>query len=252
MADSISGWFQTIPLITRYWFGASIVVPLLGRFGLISAKFCYLSWELVFYKFQFWRPFTALIFYPVTPQSGFHWLMMLFFMYNYSKNLESEVFDGRPADYFYLLFFNWAVATILCMALEVGFLLDVMVLSVLYIWCQLNKDKIVSFWFGMQFKAVYLPWVLCAFNAVLRGGGLHELIGIFIGHSYYFLAIAYPQEHGGYSFLETPSFLYNLLPNQRTGVRNIFGTAADRRDQAEARPQAPRGHDWGMGRPLGQ
>jgi hypothetical protein len=27
-----------------------------------------------------------------------------------------------------------------------------MVLSVLYVWCQLNKDQIVSFWFGTQFK----------------------------------------------------------------------------------------------------
>ena len=30
--------------------------------------------------------------------------------------------------------------------------MDPMVLSVLYVWCQLNKDQIVSFWFGTQFK----------------------------------------------------------------------------------------------------
>ena len=30
--------------------------------------------------------------------------------------------------------------------------MDPMVLSVLYIWCQLNRDTIVSFWFGMRFK----------------------------------------------------------------------------------------------------
>lgn len=31
-------------------------------------------------------------------------------------------------------------------------LMDPMILSVLYVWCQLNKDMIVSFWFGTQFK----------------------------------------------------------------------------------------------------
>ena len=45
-----------------------------------------------------------------------------------------------------------------------------MVLSVLYVWCQLNKDVIVSFWFGTQFKAMYLPWVLFAFNLIISGG----------------------------------------------------------------------------------
>ena len=35
-------------------------------------------------------------------------------------------------------------------------LMDPLVLSVLYVWCQVNKDTIVQFWFGMQFK-VGLP-----------------------------------------------------------------------------------------------
>ena len=30
--------------------------------------------------------------------------------------------------------------------------MDPMIISVLYIWCQLNKDTIVNFWFGTQFK----------------------------------------------------------------------------------------------------
>ena len=39
-------------------------------------------------------------------------------------------------------------------ALSMGFgvLMDPMVLAVLYLWCMLNKEVIVSFWFGTQFK----------------------------------------------------------------------------------------------------
>ena len=63
----------------------------------------------------------------------------------------------------------------------------------MYIWCQLNKDTIVNFWFGTQFKAMYLPWVLFGFKLIISGGGVMELIGILIGHMYFFLMFKYPQ-----------------------------------------------------------
>lgn len=44
-----------------------------------------------------------------------------------------------------------------------------MVLSVIYVWSQLNRDLIVQFWFGTSFKAVYFPWVLVVFNLIIRG-----------------------------------------------------------------------------------
>ncbi|KAK5971989.1 Derlin [Trichostrongylus colubriformis] len=175
---------------------------------------------------------------------------MLYFLYNYSKNLESGVFSGRPADYLYMLIFNWLICTGICMAAGVYFLLEPMVLSVLYVWCQLNKDTIVSFWFGTTFKAMYLPWILCAFNAVLRGGGMNELLGILVGHTYYFLAFDYPLQHGGASFLQTPQFLYSFLPNEEGGVH---GFGADRVNQRRAAGGAQGGgrYFWGRGQQLG-
>lgn len=68
--------------------------------------------------FQIWRPVTALFYYPLTPSSGFHWLLMLYFMYNYSRGIETGLFDGRPADYLSMLIFNWIICTVssLCSA----------------------------------------------------------------------------------------------------------------------------------------
>lgn len=83
-----------------------------------------------------------------------------------------------------------------------------MVLSVLYIWCQLNKDQIVQFWFGSQFRAMYLPWILIGFNLILRGNVMAELIGILVGHSYYFVMFKYPQDFGGRTFFTTPQILF--------------------------------------------
>ena len=101
---------------------------------------------------------------------------------------------------------------------------------------------------------MYLPWVLFAFNMIIAGGGVMELIGILIGHLYFFLMFKYPQDFGGPSLLATPQFLYNWFPNMRGGVHG-YGTAP-----AGGRPDQPggggggggvRGHQWGAGHRLG-
>ncbi|CAB3408215.1 unnamed protein product [Caenorhabditis bovis] len=246
MSD-LGDWLRTVPIITRHWFVISVILPLLGRFGFINPAWMFLEWNLVINKFQIWRPITALLFYPLSPQTGFNWLMMVYFLYTYSKSLESDIFSGRPADYLYMLLISWFVCAGMCMAIGVYFLLEPMVMCVLYVWCQMNKDTIVSFWFGMRFKAAYLPWVLCGFNAILRGGGLNELIGIFVGHVYYFLAFQYPGDHNGVRILETPEFMYQLLPNEEGGVHGFGGS-----EEARRNPPRPRGHVWGQGVRLGQ
>ena len=95
----------------------------------------------------------------------------------YFFRLETGIFAGRPADYAFMLGFVWLCSTIVALFMNIMVLMDPLVLSVLYVWCQLNKDTIVNFWFGTQFKAMYLPWVLFAFNLIIANGGAMELIG---------------------------------------------------------------------------
>lgn len=222
--NDIGDWFRSIPLITRWWFVLSIIFPLLGRIGLISPYYMFLEFSLVFYKFQIWRLFTSFVFMVLSPQTGFHFLINLYFLYSYSTRLEGGLFDGRPADMLFMLVFNAICLVIVGFILQLYFLMDALILSVLYIWCQINKDTIVQFWFGTQFKAMYLPWVLAAFNMVLGRGGVMEIVGIFVGHLYFFLTFKYPQDFGGRRFITTPAFFYRCLPNRRGGVSG-FGQA---------------------------
>ena len=132
-----------------------------------------------------------------------------------------------------MLLFMWICCIIVALLGNILFLMDPMVMAVLYVWCQLNKDTIVTFWFGSQFKAMYLPWVLLAFNLIVAGGGLMELVGILVGHLYFFLTFKYPQDFGGATLLRTPQILHDYLPSQR-GVTSGFGQVpqqATRRDQ---------------------
>ncbi|KXJ26931.1 derlin-1 [Exaiptasia diaphana] len=249
--NDIGDWFRGIPIITRYWFSLSIIFPLLGRIGLINAYYMLLDFGLVIYNFQIWRLLTCFVYYPISPQTGFHYLINLYFLYSYSTRLESGLFDGRPADFLFMLLFNGLVLIIIGFAATLRLLMDPLVLSVLYVWCQVNKETIVQFWFGMQFKAMYLPWVLAIFNMIIQGGGVMELIGIFVGHVYFFLMFKYPQDFGGARLISTPSFFYKYLPNRQGGVSGFGIAPSSRRPRDDGNDGGGGwGRNWGRGRRL--
>ena len=68
-----------------------------------------------------------------------------------------------------MLAFNLILSVIIGLFLSFPVLMDPMVMSILYVWCQINKDTIVTFWFGTQFKAMYLPWVLFGMKFIMSG-----------------------------------------------------------------------------------
>jgi len=251
MAGSdIQEWFKSLPIFTRYWFGLSILFTLLGRFNLLGGQLLMLGWDQVIHRFHIWRPVTALFYYV----PSFHWLINLYFLYNYSLRLETGIFDGKPADYLFMLTFSWLLSVLIGLFMGIPILMDLMVMAVLYVWCQLNKDDIVTFWFGTQFKAMYMPWVLFAFNLIIKGGGTMELIGILIGHMYFFLMFKYPQDFGGVSLLSTPSIFYSWFPNRRGGVSG-YGQAPASRQQGGGGGDGGGGgfgggHNWGQGHRL--
>ena len=172
-----------------------------------------------------------------------------------------------------MLIVNLILSVIIALGLRIYFLMDPMVMSVLYVWCQINKDTIVNFWFGTQFKAMYLPWVLFGFKFIIGGKiiqfykdstlhhcthtarGEEELSGILIGHMYFFLMFKYPQDFGGPSLLSTPDFLYKYFPNRRGGVSGYGQAPASGQQGGQGGGGGgggfPRPHQWGGGNRLG-
>lgn len=145
-------WFKSLPLFTRYWLALSIAFSLIGRFKIIKISTLVLHYEPFIHNFELWRAATSLFFYP----PSFHLLMNLYFLYNYSLRLETIDFAGRPADYCYLLIFNWICCLVAGLLLNFSLLMNCMILSIIYIWCQLNKNAIVQFWFGKYFVLLKL------------------------------------------------------------------------------------------------
>ncbi|GBP23238.1 Derlin-2 [Eumeta japonica] len=59
--------------------------------------------------------------------------------------------------------------------------------------------------------APYLPWVLLGFSVLLGNAISVDLVGMAIGHIYFFLEDVLPQQRGGYKILKTPMFLKRMF-----------------------------------------
>ncbi|XP_043846831.1 derlin-3 isoform X3 [Dromiciops gliroides] len=94
-----------------------------------------------------------------------------------------------------------------------------------------TADFVFMFLFGgVLMTAPFLPWVLMAFSLLLGNSILVDLLGIAVGHIYYFLEDVFPNQPGGKKLLLTPSFLklifdapeedpnYRPLPEEQLGM----------------------------------
>lgn len=127
-----------------------------------------------------------------------------------------------------------------------------LVFSVLYVWCQRNPFAQASF-FGFAFKAVYLPWVLAAFQLLLGGIPVSELLGVAAGHMYHFCKSLWPAQHGNQEpwFVRTPAWMYRLFPNT-AGPINVQAGFTFQAPAAAQPPQRPVGRAFqGRGHVLG-
>merc|ERR1711890_67686 len=65
----------------------------------------------------------------------------------------------------------------------------------------------MNFFGLLTFNAPYLPWVLLGFSLLLGNSVSVDLLGMAVGHCYYFLEDIFPQQPGGWKLLKTPQFL---------------------------------------------
>ena len=62
----------------------------------------------------------------------------------------------------------FVVVSVMVQLLLIQLLMESLILSVMYVWCQLNADVIVTFWFGMRFKVCVAQCSYVCCNLVLR------------------------------------------------------------------------------------
>lgn len=84
--------------------------------------------------------------------------------------------------------------------------------ALVYIWARRNPGVQLSFLGLFVFNAPYLPWVLLGFSLVLHNTlPKDDLLGIIVGHVYFFFMDVYPRMYNGSRPLESPGWWRRLF-----------------------------------------
>jgi Derlin-2/3 len=157
----------------------------------------------------------------------------VFFMIRYSRMLEEGSFRNRSADFLYMLLFGAGLLCIIGPYVKLHFLGSALTFMMVYVWARRNPHVRMSFLGLFNFNAPYLPWVLLVFALLLNNMlPTVDLLGIIVGHVYYFLEDVYPLLLGQ-RLLRTPKLLKLLLDNRA----NSGGPSRPERGPEPERPE---------------
>ncbi|KAK5951379.1 hypothetical protein OHC33_007435 [Knufia fluminis] len=217
-------WFFETPPCTRYWTTATVITSILLQCKLIEPLQLFYTFRAVYFKSQYWRLLTTFIYFgPPSLDLVFH----LFFMTRYSRLLESTS-GSSPATFSWLLLYSTvSLLTLSSFTTWVPFLGHSLSQTLVYIWSRRNPDTRLAFLGILVFNAPYLPWVLMGFSLFMHGSiPKDEILGVIVGHVYYFFADVWPGIHPGSKPMDPPEWWVRLFERrprgaQETEVRDV-------------------------------
>ncbi|XP_010790130.1 derlin-2-like [Notothenia coriiceps] len=90
---------------------------------------------------------------------------------------------------------------------NIFFLGQAFIIMLVYVWSKRHPLVRMNFFGLLNFQAPFLPWVLMGFSLLLGNSIVVDLLGISVGHMYYFLEDVFPNQLGGRRLLMTPELL---------------------------------------------
>lgn len=204
--STLEEFYRSIPPVTRTYVTLSVLTTAACALELASPLKLYLSWARV--PAQPWRLLTAFLYFGAF---GVDFLFHMFFLSRYSRLLEETSFRGRTAEFAFFLLLAGALLVVAApLFTNVLFLGPSLTFCMVYLWSRRNEAVTLSFLGVLTFKAPYLPWMLLAFSALLGTSPAIDLLGMAVGHVYYFAKDVYP-ELSGRSMLATPRWFASLF-----------------------------------------
>eukprot|EP00593_Proboscia_inermis_P004330 CAMPEP_0171308604 /NCGR_PEP_ID=MMETSP0816-20121228/18701_1 /TAXON_ID=420281 /ORGANISM="Proboscia inermis, Strain CCAP1064/1" /LENGTH=282 /DNA_ID=CAMNT_0011791579 /DNA_START=30 /DNA_END=878 /DNA_ORIENTATION=- len=264
--DDLGGpqeWFNSLPVVTKFWFGSTFALTLAVNFGVFSLYNVAWVWESFKSNFEIWRVVSSFCYMGKFDMST---LFGLYMLVNFSKQYEAggpynTGGGGGTADFV----FCFALGCLGCL-ITYPFLAGViaplfaknMTFYILYIWSKQNPNKPANIW-GFPLKAQFLPFAYLAIT-VLMGGPYWDIVhGIGLGHLYYFTVDVVPLMYAK-DVIHTPQFLIDYFgvgqyvppvaanPRQQGFGNNTFnapGRVNPPSDPVER--SGSTGYNWGRG-----
>jgi Derlin-2/3 len=221
-ADSISDFYKQMPPLTKFFLTGTFVSALAVQFGLIPAFFggggmgaLAFEWDMLCTKFHVWRLVTPFLF---AGTFGINFVIHLFVLYENCRRYEANPWNtgagGTSADFLYMVVLGCAMFILLAvfersLGLGMQIMSEPILYYILYVWSRKEPDNVVNMW-GFKFKALYLPWVYMGLRVLMSGSITHMLVGVAVGHIYYFLVDVVPNTHG-ITLIKTPMWCVSVI-----------------------------------------
>ncbi|XP_010874547.1 derlin-3 [Esox lucius] len=213
MAQSFTQEYFQIPSVTRAYTTACVLTTAAVQLEVITPFQLYFNPDLIIRRYQIWRLITNFLFFG---SLGFSFLFNIIFLYRYCRMLEEGSFRGRTADFVFMFLFGGVLMTLFGLFANLFFLGQAFTIMLVYVWSRRNPYIRMNFFGLLNFQAPFLPWVLMGFSLLLGNSIVVDLLGIGVGHIYYFLEDVFPNQPGGRKLLITPELL-----------RTVFDTPED-------------------------
>jgi Derlin-2/3 len=229
MAAPAEEWYSNMPPITKIFATSCVATTLAIHLDLVSPLAIYLNFDAVLARGQWWRLVSNFFFFDYI---SLNFIFQMFFLIRHSRMLEEGSFHGRRGDFVFL--WLWAATALLLLDASFYFAADysdwipskILVLGpslsfvILYVWSRRNPSVMMSFFGVFTFTAPYLPWVILGFGTFLGQSPLVDLLGIIVGHLYYFLEDVYPAQTG-IRLLRTPRWFVSLVDRVSAAISGI-------------------------------
>jgi len=217
----ILSWYRDIPPVSRFYFTSAFLTTACCAIEVINPYYLYYNPELIF-EGQIWRLFSPFLFFGVF---SVDFLFNMYFLVRHCRQLEEGDFRGKPSQFVLMILFGVSLIVLIAPFLHMhNFLGSALTYMMTYVWGRRNEDVRMSMLGVITFTAPYLPWVMLAFGFLVGNPIDMSLVGIAVGHAYYFLEYVYPvvaevRGWGRKRVLVPPTFLRYLCGEEVERVR---------------------------------
>ncbi len=195
--NGMLGWYYEIPPVSRFYLTCAVGVTSACFLDIVSPLTLYYNYDLIVEKGQYWRLATSFLFFG---SFSLDFLFHMYFVVRYCRLLEEGSYRSRPLDFIFMLLFGMCVMLVLALGgnsifTKIKFLGHPLAFMMVYVWARMPENLHVrmSLLGLFPFSAPYLPWVLLLFSLLLGNPVETDLMGILVGHIYFFLDRIYPK-----------------------------------------------------------
>ncbi|RNF09351.1 Derlin-2/3 [Trypanosoma rangeli] len=250
MAQSFDNWLSSLGPLTRYALGTVVLLTAGASLGIIPIQYILLS-PIALTELQLWRLLTAAFFFG---GFSFPWLLSVAMFVSYVNYNETYDFKGKSGDLLWMGFF-----LILANAMG-GLLLGMLItsfallMSLCWVFCKRHPELRMTL-YGFEFHANTFPWILLVFHLIIGQSILEDLLGIVVGHLFFFCRDVLPKTHGIDPLCTPAWFQRYVMPNVGpVGVATLYPAVHPQVGRFARQPPAANAglrHRWGAGHVLG-